>query len=158
MPRRIALRCVVFFSVFFSSSLSCSVLPVYSTVRSCSVLLSSSHALLSFSILSYPILSCPVPSYPILSYPIPQSYSFHTTARFTTLTFYFHTSVMFVRPKMKAKVHKASITSSFRCRRYLPYSSTSPVTTASIMANCVSSPRVNSMKKNNNDHRGEIGI
>lgn len=38
------------------------------------------------------------------------------------------------------------------------YSSVSPVITASNMANCVSRPIVNIMKKNRNDHSGDIGI
>ena len=48
--------------------------------------------------------------------------------------------------------------SSLRRFKNRGYSSTRPVTTASNMANCVSRPNVNSMKKNSTAQNGEMGI
>ena len=61
-------------------------------------------------------------------------------------------------PSRKQTKHKTAMNSSLRFFKKRGYSSTRPVTTASNMANWVSSPNVNNMKKNNTAQNGEIGI
>lgn len=61
-------------------------------------------------------------------------------------------------PSKKQRKQRNAIKISLRLFSTLGYSSTRPVTTASNMANCVSSPRVSNMKKNRTAQNGEMGI
>lgn len=61
-------------------------------------------------------------------------------------------------PSKKQRKHRKAMNSSLRRFRKRGYSSTRPVTTASNMANCVSKPNVNSIKKNKTAQNGEMGI
>lgn len=61
-------------------------------------------------------------------------------------------------PNKKQRKHRRAINNSLRFFSKRGYSSTRPVTTASNMANWVSRPNVNNMKKNSTAQNGEIGI
>ena len=61
-------------------------------------------------------------------------------------------------PSKKQRKHRKAMNSSLRRFSSRGYSSTRPVTTASNIANWVSRPSVNSMKKNITAQNGEMGI